>query len=116
MLHIPRKRDRARAFSQLSMRRGRGPASVFVSLFLLLGIVAPAGMIAPPAYAQDTVTGAFEGTVTNSETGAVISGASVEIINQQTGQTITKTSDTRGRFYQGLLSPGIYLIRVSATA
>ncbi|HJR05875.1 MAG TPA: carboxypeptidase-like regulatory domain-containing protein [Pyrinomonadaceae bacterium] len=64
--------------------------------------------------AQDTVTGAFEGTVTNSETGAIITGASVEIINQQTNQTTPKTSDSRGRFYAGLLAPGIYLIRVSA--
>jgi hypothetical protein len=63
---------------------------------------------------QDTVTGAFEGTVTNSETGAVIVAAVVEIINQQTGQAITKSSDSRGRFYQGLLAPGVYLIRVSA--
>lgn len=64
--------------------------------------------------AQDTVTGAFEGTVTNSETGAIISGASVQIINQQTNQTTPKISDARGRFYAGLLAPGIYLIRVSA--
>jgi len=65
--------------------------------------------------AQDTVTGAFEGMVTNSQTGEAVAGASVQIINQQTKQAIPKTSDTRGRFYQGLLSPGIYLIRVSAT-
>ncbi|HJR08131.1 MAG TPA: carboxypeptidase regulatory-like domain-containing protein [Pyrinomonadaceae bacterium] len=63
---------------------------------------------------QDTVTGAFEGTVTNSQTGEVIAGATVQIINQQTGRVSPKTSDTRGRFYQGLLNPGIYLIRVSA--
>jgi hypothetical protein len=66
------------------------------------------------AYMQDTVTGAFEGTVTNAQTGAVIVAAVVEIINQQTGHIITRSSDTRGRFYQGLLSPGVYLIRVSA--
>jgi len=64
--------------------------------------------------AQDTVTGAFEGTVTNSVTGEIITGAAVEIINEGTNLVIRKTSDTRGRFYQGLLNPGIYLIRVSA--
>ncbi|HYP01140.1 MAG TPA: carboxypeptidase-like regulatory domain-containing protein, partial [Pyrinomonadaceae bacterium] len=68
----------------------------------------------PAARSQDTVTGAFEGTVTNSETGAIITGASVEIINQQTNQTTPKISDARGRFYAGLLAPGIYIIRVSA--
>lgn len=64
--------------------------------------------------AQDTVTGAFEGTVTNSQTGAAIAQADVQIINQQTGLTIPKITDSRGRFYQGLLAPGTYTIRVSA--
>ena len=68
----------------------------------------------PVSKSQDTVTGAFEGTVTNSETGAIIAGAAVQIINAQTGQTIPKTSDARGRFYAGLLAPGLYLIRVAA--
>ncbi|HLL13922.1 MAG TPA: TonB-dependent receptor [Pyrinomonadaceae bacterium] len=115
MFHIPHGRNRADAFSHLLMRRGRGIKSVFIIWFLLFGILAPAGMRVAPVHAQDTVTGAFEGTVTNSQTGAIIAGASVQIINQQTGQAIPKTSDARGRFYQGLLSPGIYLIRVSAT-
>jgi len=118
MFHIPHRRNRADTFSRLAMRRGRrgrGIKSVFVIWFLLLGILAPAAMRVAPVRAQDTVTGAFEGTVTNSQTGAIIAGASVQIINQQTGQAIPKTSDARGRFYQGLLSPGIYLIRVSAT-
>jgi hypothetical protein len=115
MFHIPHGRNRADAFSHLLMRRGRGITSGFVIWFLLLGMLAPAGMRVAPVHAQDTVTGAFEGMVTNSQTGAVIAGASVQIINQQTGQVIPKTSDARGRFYQGLLSPGIYLIRVSAT-
>ncbi len=67
-----------------------------------------------PVASQDTVTGAFEGTVTNTDTGEVIAGATAIIINQQTGQTFPKTSDARGRFYQGLLAPGVYTIRVSA--
>ncbi|MDQ3585401.1 MAG: carboxypeptidase-like regulatory domain-containing protein [Acidobacteriota bacterium] len=64
--------------------------------------------------AQDTVTGAFEGTVTSSDTGEAVAGAAVQIINGATGQVFPKTSDSRGRFYQGLLHPGIYTIRVSA--
>ncbi len=63
---------------------------------------------------QDTVTGAFEGTVTNNQTGVPVAGATVLIINAQTGLSIPKTSDARGRFYQGLLNPGIYTIRVAA--
>lgn len=64
--------------------------------------------------AQDTVTGAFEGNVSNSQTGAPIAGASVQFINQLTGVPIAKRSDSQGRFYQGLLPPGNYTIRVSA--
>lgn len=68
-----------------------------------------------PVAAQDTVTGAFEGVVTSSLTGEPVSGATAEIINQQTNLTIIKRTDTRGRFYQGLLAHGIYTMRVSAT-
>src|SRR5205085_11322657 len=35
-------------------------------------------------------------------------------INQQTGVTLTKLSDSQGRFYQGLLPPGTYTIRANA--
>ncbi len=65
------------------------------------------------ATAQDTVTGAFEGTVTNSQTGDPIAGATAEIINVETGIILTRQTDARGRFYQGLLTPGLYRIRVS---
>jgi hypothetical protein len=83
-----------------------------LALGLLLSFVHLSGI---NLRAQDTVTGAFEGTVTNSQTGAIIAGAAVQIINQQTNQTVPKISDARGRFYAGLLAPGLYLIRVSAT-
>lgn len=65
--------------------------------------------------AQDTVTGAFEGVVSDSQTGAALKSALVEITNQQTGITISLRTDFRGRFYQGLLTPGVYRIRVTAT-
>ena len=67
------------------------------------------------ARAQDTVTGAFEGTVTDTQTGTPLAGATVEITNQQTGLTVTLRTDSRGVFYQGLLAPAIYRIRVSLT-
>jgi hypothetical protein len=64
-------------------------------------------------HAQDTVTGAFEGTVSNSQTGVPLKGANVEIVNQQTGIVFRLQTDYRGRFFQGLLIPGDYLVRVS---
>ena len=68
-----------------------------------------------PATAQDTLTGAFEGIISDSQTGAAIEGATIHIINKQTGLDIQKTTDSRGRFYQGLLAPGLYTIRVAMT-
>src|SRR5215813_8097634 len=68
--------------------------------------------LAVSARAQDTVTGAFQGTVTDSATGLPTRGATVDIINEETGQKITLQSDSRGLFYQGLLRPGVYRIRV----
>ncbi|HVF57923.1 MAG TPA: TonB-dependent receptor [Pyrinomonadaceae bacterium] len=64
--------------------------------------------------AQDTVTGAFEGTVRDSRTGAPIAGATVEFVNRQTGIAVAKRTDSQGRFFQGLLAPGTYTIRASA--
>jgi hypothetical protein len=59
------------------------------------------------------VTGAFEGIVSDSQTGAPLKGAAVEIINEQTRLTARLQTDYRGRFYQGLLLPGIYRVRVA---
>jgi hypothetical protein len=83
---------------------------------LLVGVLSLFPCLALTTFtsAQDTVTGAFEGTVTNSQTGALIANANAQIINQQTNLVITKRTDSRGRFYQGLLNPGVYTIRVSA--
>src|ERR1700730_9827348 len=77
-------------------------------LLLLLNVSIPV-----IAHAQDTVTGAFQGTINDSQTGGPIKGALVEIINQQTGVVISQYTNYRGQFFQGLLIPGNYRIRVS---
>lgn len=66
------------------------------------------------ALTQDVVTGAFEGRVVNAQTGAPISGASVQMINQATGVPLDKRTDADGHFFQGMLPPGTYTIRISA--
>ncbi len=71
-------------------------------------------LLANVAQAQDTVTGAFEGTVNDRTTGAPIAGASVQFINQLSEVPVAKRTDAQGRFYQGLLPPGTYTIRVVA--
>jgi hypothetical protein len=65
------------------------------------------------ARAQNSLTGAFEGTVSHAGTRARIAGARVEITNLATRETIFRYTDSQGRFYQGLLPSGVYLIRVS---
>jgi hypothetical protein len=66
------------------------------------------------ASAQDTVTGAFEGTVRNSQTAQPIARARIEFINKQTRVSVEKLTDSQGRFFQGLLAPGTYTIRATA--
>ncbi len=96
------------------MKRSSSLVRVSLSISLLTLAITLLPVRMPIVNAQDTVTGAFEGTVTSSQTGQPVSGATSLIINQQTGLVITKITDSRGRFYQGLLNPGVYTIRVSA--
>ncbi len=80
-----------------------------LSLLMTMPPVAPA-----LAGTQDPVTGAFEGTVSSSQGGAAIAGAVVQFVNTVTEVPVAKRSDAQGKFYQGLLQPGVYRIRVSA--
>src|ERR1700754_4116990 len=73
-------------------------------------------LCAAHARAQDTVTGAFEGAVRDHATSAGIRGASVEIVNEESGVVFYTKTDTRGYFYSGELPPGEYAIRVSSPA
>lgn len=63
--------------------------------------------------AQDYVTGAFEGQVTDGVSNAPLAGATVQIINKDSGVPVARQTDSQGRFRQGLLPPGDYIIRVS---
>jgi Carboxypeptidase regulatory-like domain len=90
------------------------PRSLAAAFLALLLVAFPLPRRASAAAAQDTVTGAFEGTVTDSRTGQPIARARVEFTNQQTGVALVKLSDSQGRFYQGLLPPGTYTIRATA--
>ena len=82
-------------------------------LFLLFSFMILFCLTPKSVRAQDYVTGAFEGLVTNNVTGAPVPGAIVQIINKDTGVPVAKQTDAQGRFRQGLLPPGDYIIRVS---
>ena len=72
-------------------------------------------LIAANVAAQDTVTGAFQGDVSNNQTGEAVGGATVQITNEQTGVVYSLTTDSKGRFYQGLLAPGFYRIQITVS-
>jgi hypothetical protein len=88
---------------------GLSRKALTVAFAMLLGLGS-----AVPINAQDPVTGAFEGFVTDNKNGNPVARASVQIINQSTQVPVAKRTDAQGRFYQGLLQPGLYAIRVTA--
>jgi hypothetical protein len=64
------------------------------------------------ASAQNTVTGAFQGRVTNQLNDDPVVGASVTITEVSTNRQYSQVTDGRGEFFQGLLAPGVYRIRI----
>jgi Carboxypeptidase regulatory-like domain len=87
------------------------PTSRLISSALLISLLL--SLLPISTSGQNTVTGAFEGVVTNSLTKEPISGAIIRFTNQLTGIPAARRSDAQGRFYQGLLSPGIYRVEVT---
>jgi hypothetical protein len=84
---------------------------VVVTIFLaLLGLFVGS----QPAWTQTTVSqGSIQGTITDS-TGAIISGASITITNQDTGAVLNLQATSDGTYSSGGLFPGKYTVRVSA--
>ena len=80
----------------------------YVLLSLLLG-----ALLGPSVEAQ-TVFGSLAGTITDS-TGAVISGAQVQAVDEGSGKTVQETSSSAGTFRFPELSIGRYDITVKAS-
>ena len=95
----------------LSQRTLQRLLSTALSLLMISTPLTPVFAGVP---AQDPVTGAFQGTVTSSQGGTPIAGAVVQFVNTVTEVPVAKRSDAQGQFYQGLLQPGVYRIRISA--
>jgi hypothetical protein len=93
------------------MRRvNRG--SLFSRPCLPLALLSCVALLSPRAVAQDTVTGAFDGVVIDKLSGEPVRGATVEMIHKEGGEHRRLTTDPRGQFFQALLRPGSYTIRV----
>jgi hypothetical protein len=84
------------------------------ALFFLLVVAALSITTAPLLMAQTGSTGALTGTVTDPS-GAVISGATVTATNVGTGQERSVTTSANGAYKFGLLSPGNYSVKFSAS-
>jgi hypothetical protein len=68
---------------------------------------------APVAFAQNAVTGAVSGTVSDG-TGAVVPGATVVVVDTATDSKQTVKTNAEGRYTVGLLKPGLYKVTSSA--
>ncbi len=80
-------------------------AALFAALLLLLPSLISA---------QSVVTGAVSGSITDPS-GAVIVGATVNLKNGATGETLTTTSSSGGVYQFTLLKPGLYTVTVTQT-
>jgi len=71
-------------------------------------------LLSGTAAAQTTIsTGSISGAVTDPS-GEVVPGAAVAITNKDTGQTLNFETTSTGTYNSGALTPGNYLVRVSA--
>lgn len=85
---------------------------LLIKLFALLtswALLVPAVLLA-----QNTVTGAVAGTVTDP-TGAVVANATVTLKNDGTGETLNTAANASGAYMFPLLKPGSYSLSVSQT-
>ena len=77
---------------------------------VVLAVVALAALVPPPAAAQ-TVSGGVSGSVVD-QTRQVIQGATVTLVNEQTGDTRVTTSNETGVFVFSAVRPGTYTVRI----
>ena len=84
-----------------------------VARFLASGLVLVCLFVAT-AYSQGSQTGGITGVVTDPQ-GALVKGATVDIIDESTGRTVRNvTTGDDGGFSVTLLPPGSYRVEVSA--
>ena len=77
-------------------------------------VITVVALLAPPLSSQTTATGALAGELLDPS-GAVIPGATLRLIDQNTSRTVTAISSDSGRFAFLLLPPGSYELQASKT-
>src|SRR5579863_10550553 len=97
------------------MRRLGSKASLFrFALILLAPVVIVFSFNSRSAHAQNAVTGALTGVVTDSS-GAVVPGATVTITDIATQEQRVVTTNAEGRYSAPLLKPAQYLVVASGS-
>src|SRR5437762_10163112 len=91
----------------LNPRPSFRPRSVLSILMLSLWVVI---FVSSGAFAQ-TVTGTISGTVTDPN-GAVVAGANVALINDQTYEKRNQPTNESGRFSFASVQPGVYTLKI----
>jgi hypothetical protein len=71
-------------------------------------------VLVTPAYAQTTGAATIVGTVSDTS-GAVIPGAKVNVVNQETNFNFAALTNEEGSYYCPYLRPGVYKVIVEAT-
>src|SRR5262245_4836358 len=82
--------------------------ATFRSLLMAFLLLAPACWLLPPVLSQ-SATATLSGTV-EDQTGAVVPGASVTVLNAATSQERQATTNDQGYFTISLLQPGNYIV------
>src|SRR3954470_960384 len=86
---------------------------IYVRHALLAGLIALAGLLAArPAHAQVRITGAITGTVSDNS-GAVVPGATVQLVDEGTRQTKDAVTNGQGVFQFPDLNSGRYTVTVT---
>ena len=85
-------------------------APLFLNLLLLIATVIFAGGV---ANAQLSGKGELKGTITDPS-GAVVAGATVTAVQNSTGQSTSRTTNSSGLYDISPLDPGIYTVNVEA--
>ncbi|MGH9467307.1 MAG: carboxypeptidase regulatory-like domain-containing protein, partial [Terriglobales bacterium] len=92
----------------------RKPSLSFPLLFMLLALALFALLPLTRATAQSLTSGDIAGLVTDPS-GAAIPGATVTLVNTQTGAIKTVSTGVRGDYRFSLLPPGTYTVEAKAT-
>ena len=91
-----------------------GLRNAALALCMLAAAGLGAGNLVPAAQAQSSVTGAFSGMV-QDESGAVVPGATVVLINTAIDARQTVVTNAEGHYTFSLLNPGLYKLSASAS-